>query len=327
MVTYKITAGLETYLNEWNRLIENSHTATVFQTPEYLLSWRESFVSQKEVLLISIFEDLEVIGIAVFRKQADKATLLGTDRIGLGGDLVTDFGDIIAKEGKEKEIWKEVLLALGKNGIKEVVLDYIRQTSPSFTALTKLGHSHEEMLDNAIPDVSPSLDLPKTFNDYLNLLERKNRHELQRKLRRLENTGYDIRVSAKATDITEFIRLHKASTLTKDRFMNSEMVNFFTKIAKGLFSKGFIDLVFMEVEGKSVASTLSFLWKREYWLYNSGFDRNYKDLAVGLLLKGLTIKRAIDLGYNKYNFLRGNERYKYDLGAIDEKLYKIIIQF
>jgi CelD/BcsL family acetyltransferase involved in cellulose biosynthesis len=159
-------------------------------------------------------------------------------------------------------------------------------------------------------------------------LKRKERHEFKRKLRRLESETYQIVVSQNPNlDIDEFIRLHKASTGDKDRFMTKKMEGFFKQIVRVLSPKGLIDLLFMQIDGKNVSSIISFVWQNEYWLYNSGFDRDYTNLAVGFLLKALSVKYAIAKGYKRYNFLRGNERYKYDLGAKDERLYKMKINF
>jgi CelD/BcsL family acetyltransferase involved in cellulose biosynthesis len=46
---------------------------------------------------------------------------------------------------------------------------------------------------------------------------------------------------------------------------------------------------------------------------------------VGLILKAFGIKKAIEEGMQFYDFLRGDERYKYDLGAMDSMLNKIEI--
>ena len=40
-----------------------------------------------------------------------------------------------------------------------------------------------------------------------------------------------------------------------------------------------------------------------------------REYSAGLLLKALTIRHAIDEGLAYYDFLRGDEAYKYDLGA------------
>lgn len=334
MINFKISQDINEFWPEWNELLTQSDTGTVFQRPDYLSCWVASFINKEEVFIIKVLDDDELIGIAPFRKtekslnglKSLKVTFLGTDHVGKGADLVTDFGDIVAKKGREKEAWQEIIRVFRElRGFREIILDYVRENSPSFRVLKDLGFSFSQMLDGETLDVAPALDLPDSFDDQINSLERKSRHEWRRKLRRLGNTGYYLKISENASDVDEFIRLHRASTIKKDLFMSVGMENFFTKTVTALFQKGLIDLVFMEIEGKNVSATLSFLWNKEYWLYNSGFDRKYENLAVGFLLKGLTIKRAIEMKYNKYNFLRGNERYKYELGARDEKLFKIII--
>ncbi len=342
MFHYQIKTRLEEIdLESWNRLLKNSSTATIFQTPEYLKAWTETFLEdKKEIFLVAVYEKKELIGLAPLRKRfwasrndGKSITFLGTDPVGEGQDLVTDFGDIVAKNGREKEIWEEIIRGMRETKeAREVVLDYIRESSPSFKILKEEGHEVSEMIDNAMPDVAPYLDLPKTWEEYLLNLGRKERHELRRKLRRLEEHGYTIEQVANVAQvgqvetIREFISLHKTSTVEKDRFMTNQMEGFFTKVAYNSGSKNLVDLTFMRFGQQKVAATFSFVWKDEYWLYNSGFDRAYDSLAVGFLLKALTIKMAIEKGFKRYSFLRGNERYKYDLGGKDEKLYKVQIK-
>jgi len=338
MLRYEIKSDLLSIpLEDWNNLLSDSITATVFQTPEYCQAWWNVFVhDDKQLCLVVIYDEKEIIGIAPLRRQNDKITFLGTDSVGKGQDLVTDFGDIVAKKGREKEIWKQVVGAIREmRVVREVVLDYVRESSQSFSVLKESGHQISEMIDNANSDVAPYLFLPKTWDEYLAQLGRKERHELRRKLRRLEGVGYEIdsfpigqlNYSYRHSEVVkEFIRLHKLSTREKDLFMTSLMETFFTKLSEVFTPQGLLEFSFLKIGGENVASTISFLWKNEFWLYNSGFDRKYDNLAIGFLLKALTIKMAIEKGFARYSFLRGNERYKYDLGAKDEKLYKIIIK-
>ena len=44
-------------------------------------------------------------------------------------------------------------------------------------------------------------------------------------------------------------------------------------------------------------------------------------------MNALLIKEAIDKGIKVFDFLRGNERYKYDLGAKDVQLFRIKFDF
>ncbi len=197
MLSYQIkTTFNDVSLEEWNRSLKGSETATVFQTPQYCQAWRNVFVhDEKQLCLVVVYDEKEIVGIAPLRIQGEKITFLGTDSVGSRGDLVTDFGDIVTKKGREKEIWEMVLQAIRELGsagwrIKEVVLDYVRESSQSLAVLKESGHQISEMIDNANPDVAPYLFLPKTWEEYLMQLGRKERHELRRKLRRLDEHGY-----------------------------------------------------------------------------------------------------------------------------------------
>jgi CelD/BcsL family acetyltransferase involved in cellulose biosynthesis len=59
-------------------------------------------------------------------------------------------------------------------------------------------------------------------------------------------------------------------------------------------------------------------------VYNSGLDaERFGRLSAGVVLTAHAINMAIDLGRHEFDFLRGNEDYKYRLGAQDTILYSI----
>mgnify|MGYP000212140522 CR=1 FL=1 len=327
MLTYKIRKKINEVTPEWEDLIKDSQTATVFQTRAYLKAWLETFIKNTdEIFLVEIYNDSMLVAIAPLRKKGRKLTFLGTDRLP-SGDLVTDFGDLVIKKNFEEQAWKYILSEIVASDVKEIELDYLRENSPSFKTFHSQKFNITQMLDNDVPDVSPSMTLPGSWDEYLSILDRKARHELKRKFRRLESVSFSFSVALNPLDnLPEFFRLHKASTLEKDTFMSPLMERFFTQITTNL-GREVVQLMFLKIEDVNVAATISFLYKGEYWLYNSGFDRNYTHLSVGFLLKAQTIRWAIENKFKKYNFLRGNERYKYELGAEDERLYKVKINF
>jgi len=50
---------------------------------------------------------------------------------------------------------------------------------------------------------------------------------------------------------------------------------------------------------------------------------DYNSYSVGLVSKIIALKESIESNLDAFNFLRGNERYKYELGGADLKLYEI----
>jgi len=181
-----------------------------------------------------------------------------------------------------------------------------------------LGGKVEEM------EVSPYIDLPATWDEYLSILSRHDRHELRRKIRRAKEAEVVMADYQGDTSVIEdFFRLMIAGNQSKRNFLSEEMKEFFRELINTFWQKQVLDLKFLKYEGKMIAATLSFLFKDEVLLYNSGFAAPYNNLSPGLILKAYTIKKAIEEGKKKYDFLRGGERYKYDLGGVKRNLYKI----
>lgn len=311
--------------SDWNNLIAQSTTATFFQTKEWFQIWNEHF-GGNNAKIFGVFDGSELIGIAPFLIQDQILHLLGSSPV-LGKELVSDFGDIIALSGREKEVWDAVLKNFQfyrKNLMSEFIgqaifnFQFIRDDSPSFRILKELGGKAEEI------DVAPYIDLPKEWDRYLDVLDRHDRHELKRKIRRLEREGaYKICTQGGEQDIDNFFRLMSFSKEQKRDFLSPKMRSFFTDIFTTFFSKKMISLCFLKLNGKNIAATLAFEYNNEILLYNSGFDPSFYKLAPGFLLIAFIIKHAIEQGRERFDFLRGNERYKFDLGGKIRKLYKI----
>ena len=58
-------------------------------------------------------------------------------------------------------------------------------------------------------------------------------------------------------------------------------------------------------------------------LYNSGFDPGRAALSPGLVLLTHLIRDAIARGKTRFDFLRGEERYKYEFDPTPEAVYQV----
>jgi hypothetical protein len=304
---------------DWDTLISQSSTASFFQTKKWLALWLKHFDGKSKI--IGAFDKSDLIGIAPFHIKEGTISFLGTGAV-LGKELVSDFGDIIAPFGREKEVWETVIKGIKNNEseIRNIGLNFIREDSPSFKILKELGGKAEEV------DVAPYIDLPGSWDDYLMTLGRHDRHELRRKMRKLESgNAFKICTEGNGRDIDEFLRLMSLSNDQKRDFLSEKMRIFFTDIAKHFGLYKILQLYFLKLNNINIAAVMTFKFKTELLLYNSGFDPEYSYLSPGLILKAFVIKQAIEGGLKKFDFLRGGEKYKYDLGGKERKLYKINI--
>ena len=108
--------------------------------------------------------------------------------------------------------------------------------------------------------------------------------------------------------------------------MDEQMKGFFRAMAYALQPPGWLQLAFIEVDGQKAASMLNFDYGDAILVYNSGYDpQRHAHLSPGIVLLTYCIQHAVELGRARFDFLRGDEPYKYRFGAKDTKVYRLII--
>lgn len=59
--------------------------------------------------------------------------------------------------------------------------------------------------------------------------------------------------------------------------------------------------------------------------FRTAFDTEYSEVRPGMLLFGESIRRSVESGFQLYDFLRGDEEYKFRLGGIERFSKRITI--
>jgi CelD/BcsL family acetyltransferase involved in cellulose biosynthesis len=105
------------------------------------------------------------------------------------------------------------------------------------------------------------------------------------------------------------------------------MQRFFHEITAATNQAGWLYLAFIELDGEKAAALLGFLYGDRLLLYNSGYDpEKFAELSPGIVLTAFTIEDTIRRGVRVFDFLRGNEVYKYRFGAVDTVIYSLEIR-
>lgn len=298
----------------------NVISANPFQTNWYLQTFAKLFSPNGSNIYLGFFNEEKYMGYGAFEKIGNIILFLGMKKA-LNSQEVTDYGDITLNTEYKNyytDVWNELKKWFAQNNTQTLQLDYVREDSHTFELYK--NHAIEQQK-------APFINLPKTWDEYLESLDRVDRKELKRKIRRLETVAhaYQCIDSPKQSDFEEFIRLHKLSSSQKQEFMTEEMKQFFWNLVT-VEKKGWkTTFCFLQIEKKNVAALMSFENEAGVFAYNSGYDPSFNYYSVGLLLHAYKIKSAIEQGKKVYDFLRGTERYKYDLGGKDMELYKIEI--
>ncbi len=306
--------------SEWEALLPDCAVDTVFLTPRWQRVWWET-LGQGEMVLLAIREEDRLHGIAPMMRHNGTLTFLGDT------DLF-DYQDFLVPRGNEEIFYPRLLDHLQDEEWDVLDLPSIREDSPTLQALPEQARSRGWLCRVEQQDVVPGLKLPADWDAYLAGLSKKDRHELRRKFRRLSTAaglrhyacGDPAGLPACVDDLFDLMRLGREE---KRDFLSPERQAFFRAMTAEMADAGVLRLYFLEVEGQRVAASLCFDYKGKRLLYNSGFNPAYAHLSVGLLLKATCLREAIEGGAHYYDFLRGDERYKYHMGGQVRSVYRI----
>jgi CelD/BcsL family acetyltransferase involved in cellulose biosynthesis len=89
---------------------------------------------------------------------------------------------------------------------------------------------------------------------------------------------------------------------------------------------GVVELNFLTVEGRRIAAGVTFDDGKVIYYYNAGVDPDARELSPGVVMVARYIERSIRLGRGRLDFLRGDEPYKYEWGAVDEPIERLLVQ-
>lgn len=307
----------------WENLRAASRLRAPYLSWIWQTEWVQAFASDRR-LQIHAVEDAggALIGVLpLFDAGA------GVFRV-IGGAEVSDYLDVLAVAGREEDVWTALLQARAAEP-ELWQLHAVPAQSPTVTTLPSLAATCGMEAVVAVEERCPVLDLPPSWDDYLASLPSKHRHELQRKTRRLRREAGDARVSVARrreeieTRFGDFFDLHRRSRVGKERFMDARMEKFFRRAVGELADVNGAALWFLDLPNGPAAGFVVLEWDGTVGLYNSGFHPDRAALAPGLVLLLHLIEDAILRGKRRFDFLRGEERYKYEFGPKPEEVFSV----
>ena len=292
----------------------------LFVLPMWLNSWWSSFGEGRPPQIITVKHQGEPIGIAPLMIEQHQARFIGAPD-------VCDYQDMIIAPGREAEFFKALFEFLKNAEVDHLDLNPLHANATVVTALPELKAQLNCRINHSRVDMTYAMELPQSWEAYLQQLTGKQRHEIRRKLRRL-NEAADVHLRVVVTQeevadhIDDFVHLFKTNRPDKAAFMTDTMKGYFRRLAESLADAGLLKLYFLDLNRTPAAAAMCFDYGNTLHLYNNGYDRRFDMLSVGVMSKVLAIRDAIERNRTGFNFLKGSEKYKQQLGGQPLPVYR-----
>ncbi|MDI6694198.1 MAG: GNAT family N-acetyltransferase [Anaerolineales bacterium] len=338
--------ALDSQANEWNDLLACCSASHVpFLRYEYLSTWWKTLGGGewKEASLyiyLARRQDGGLLGIAPLfyakNRQGVPSMLL------VGSIEISDYLDVICPTPDLPAFMEGLFEALTSDQAPPwQALDFynINENSPTLPALEAAAQRRGWSFSQQQLQPCPYIPLPGDWEQYLASIDKKQRHEIRRKMRRAEESATPVRwyivggenygdqtvtEAALNAEIEEFMAL-MAMDPDKDRFLTQVMRTQMRSAVHAAFRAGWLQLAFLEVDGKKAAGYLNFDFANHIWVYNSGINFDYRELSPGWVLLGYLLKWANENRREAFDFMRGDEDYKYRFGGINRYVVRALI--
>ena len=326
-------SAFRTLQPEWLRLLGELPFRSVFFTPQWQETWWRHFGAGRQLSIVTVrSEDGRLEGLAPLMRSRDGAE---GSRLEFVGDLeLCDYFDVLIAPRRQDETARAIAdyLVSEANEDVEIRLNNLSADSPTASLLQDTLSREGLLVETETIETCPTIALPPEWNAYLATLRGKDRHELRRKIRRAENAAelvYTVTDTPERLDrdLETFISLHRMSQQDdKQGFMTAPKVAFFGDMAHHLWNEGWLELAFLYADERPIAALCCMTYGNTYAAYNSGYHPDYGSLSAGIVLFADRIRSAIHRGYEAFDFLRGNESYKYRFGASDRPLSQFMVR-
>lgn len=328
--------GLDALADDWDRLLPRAGTVVPFLRHDFQRIWWSTLGGGEWPggdLWIGVGRGAsgEVQGIApLFWGEAPGKT--PALRL-LGSVEIADYLDLVVPADQADSLAAATFEALerrGPDGWTCLDLFNLPEGSPSLAALERAAAKRGWSCTRQRLQPCPVIHLDSDWDAYLGRLDKKQRHELRRKLRRAEAgpEAVEIRITEPGDGVSaaidDFLRL-MAIDSHKAAFLTPRMRTYFTELIRTGLAGGWVQLAFLDVAGRTAAAYLNFDFAGRIWVYNSGLDPAYQALSPGWVLIGRLIEWAIQNGRREFDFLRGGEDYKFRLGGIERSIYRLTV--
>ncbi len=325
---------------EWNDLLKDSPANNIFLTWEWVSTWWQWFGEEYHLWIVTVRqeEDGRLLGIAplIWRRYLQLRHLPLRELLFIGSNKTApDHLDFIvhkSSQGLVDDALTQFVWAHRKQW-DFIHFDSMKSTSLALANMCHWGSPRWQKIDDL---VCPVIKLPDSGDAFDLRLGKTFRRNLRRRIRQLTEKKL---LYTKVLDKNELddafadLRcLHQAVRQDKGdagAFIDSRMESFQQQVATRFLQKNYLRFYTLQVDDQIIVADYNFFYNNVFYSYMTGYDQAWSRYSPGGQMTSYAIHQAIEEGATKFDFLRGDEAYKFKWNAQghETKMIQIAISF
>jgi CelD/BcsL family acetyltransferase involved in cellulose biosynthesis len=311
---------------DWDKLAIETPGATVYHSPYWLQPTARTPDAVGTLRLMTVHEgDRLVAAVPLERRWGGHWRTIGY--------LTNAYHDpLITADGRDQAIDALLrgLLEIEPH-LKDLTFQMLAPGSPYLESLPHLARAAGFAGSHTSPTTTDTVvTLAATWEKYLESLPGHDRRELRRKIRKCEEKGGAKMVVHQTEDavkkaLDETFTLMEAEgggKARKTRWLFRPLM----KVAAGPLARtGRLVVYQLFIEGQLAAGNIALPQQNRQLMFNGAINAKVSHWSPGIVLWGMIIRRAIELGQPTLDLLRGLSTYKHELGAAEYPLTQLTL--
>ena len=301
----------------WQELEQAGDLPTIFQCYGWIEPWWRHLGHGKKILLAAYEGDL-LVGIAPM--FIERMTLKGIPFFNIMrfmGTPESDYHAFILRQGYQEKALSALLTALKQYNWDIAWLSDVKPDTSTADLLTKCLKAGGLHFMERQHTPCPYIILPPLYDDYIKSLSKSIRLNSNNYYNKMLGVGkVAVETFSQESNVAEgmdyFFSLHRQRWEMKGEggaLKNEHIQSFHHEVAAGLFN--YLRLSFLIVDGLRISVMYGYRYKDTEYNYLPGFDSNWSKYRPGTILLLKLIENAISAGVSCFDFMRGDEEYKY----------------
>jgi CelD/BcsL family acetyltransferase involved in cellulose biosynthesis len=322
----------------WNELLAKvGDESSMYITHEWLVTWWRYFGEGKRLNLLLFERDGQAIGIVPLIRNEYRIGPFKLDALESITRASCNYMGLVLPDYREEVI--AVLLSYLEKNLRGISVILRLSLIPEDSQLLGMLHRNLATLTKSlvfqerVRTLAPYIDLPSSWEEYYASLGKRRRKVMGKALRALEREHKMVEFRQCKADSLEAI-LNKFFDLHQERwqavglrgsFVDPRDREFYREVARKFLSRNWLHLSYLTIDGDVASMLFSCIYNQKFYAMTEARNIRYAKYSIGHLHHAQVMKDAIDRKLNEFDFLQGDEPYKFYWTKLARKYMQVTI--